>query len=72
VEKKFGLKGTLRQLEIEAYSAVISAFRAQGELTWHKDRLLQDLRSVLKISDDKHRLELMRVESDETLSEIAK
>eukprot|EP01102_Stenamoeba_stenopodia_P020016 TRINITY_DN767_c0_g1_i1.p1 TRINITY_DN767_c0_g1~~TRINITY_DN767_c0_g1_i1.p1 ORF type:complete len:444 (-),score=109.73 TRINITY_DN767_c0_g1_i1:72-1403(-) len=72
VEKKFGLKETLRQLEIEAYSAVISAFRAQGELTWQKDRILQELRSVLKVSDEKHRLELLRVESDDTLNEIAK
>jgi hypothetical protein len=59
-------------LETEAYSAIISAFRAQGELTWRKDRVLQELRILLRIPEEKQRLELIRVANDEALNEIAK
>jgi len=59
-------KNPKRQYELEAYSAVISAFRAQGELTWKKETILQELRGVLKISEDRHKMELKRVE--ETIS----
>eukprot|EP01116_Phalansterium_solitarium_P000860 TRINITY_DN10709_c0_g1_i1.p1 TRINITY_DN10709_c0_g1~~TRINITY_DN10709_c0_g1_i1.p1 ORF type:complete len:439 (-),score=133.41 TRINITY_DN10709_c0_g1_i1:182-1498(-) len=52
----------LRQLEFEAYSAVIAAFRAQGELTWQKDCVLSGLRAVLKVSDERHKLEVQRAE----------
>jgi len=55
-----------RQLELDAYAAVVTAFKAQGELTWKKYSLLQDLRAVLKISDDRHKMEAKRAE--DTLS----
>jgi len=51
-----------RRLEVEAYSAVISAFKEQGELTWKKESLLQELRGLLKISDERHLMELHRLE----------
>lgn len=51
-----------RQLELEAYAAVVLALRAQGELTWKKEQLLHDLRQVLKISDERHRMEITRAE----------
>lgn len=51
-----------RRLETEAYCAVLSAFRSQGELTWKKDEILVELRSILKVSEDRHRLELKRIE----------
>jgi len=65
------LKDELRQLETEAYCALISAFRAQGELTWKKASILEDLRQILKISDERHKLELERVREDENLFIIA-
>jgi hypothetical protein len=66
------LESNLRQLEVDAYCAIISVFRAQGELTWKKESILQDLRQLLRISDDRHKMELKRVREDENLAEIAK
>eukprot|EP01117_Protostelium_nocturnum_P004153 TRINITY_DN1545_c0_g1_i1.p1 TRINITY_DN1545_c0_g1~~TRINITY_DN1545_c0_g1_i1.p1 ORF type:complete len:310 (+),score=112.90 TRINITY_DN1545_c0_g1_i1:166-1095(+) len=51
-----------RRLENEAYAAVLTAFRVQGELTWEKESLLQDLRYHLKIADERHRVETKRLE----------
>ena len=61
---------TLRQLEVEAYSALISTFFAQGELTWRKEQLLQEARWALKISDDMHRRELQRIHADSILVKL--
>mmetsp|Transcript_41201 Transcript_41201/g.63498 ORF Transcript_41201/g.63498 Transcript_41201/m.63498 type:complete len:107 (-) Transcript_41201:125-445(-) len=61
---------SIRQLEVEAYSALISSFYAQGELTWRKEQLLQEARWALKISDDLHRRELQRVHTDSNLAKI--
>lgn len=58
--------------EVEAYCALVSAFRAQGELTWKKAQLLQDLRQVLRVPEERHKMELKRVSEDETLIELAK
>jgi hypothetical protein len=55
-----------RQLELEAYAAIVTAFRAQGELTWKKESTLHDLRIILKVSDDRHKMEIKRTE--ETLA----
>ncbi|KAL6078401.1 ENT domain-containing protein [Balamuthia mandrillaris] len=61
----------LKRLEVEAYCAVLSAFRAQGELTWKKESIMQDLRDILRISEERHRMEIKRVREDEALAEIA-
>ncbi len=61
----------LRELENHAYSAVVSAFRAQGELTWTKLKILDDLKAVLHVSQQRHRAELVRVESDKVIQDIA-
>jgi hypothetical protein len=53
---------TKRQLETEAYSAVLTAFRIQGDLTWKKETILSDLRGILKISDDSHRREVEKID----------
>eukprot|EP01103_Thecamoeba_quadrilineata_P017862 TRINITY_DN651_c0_g1_i4.p1 TRINITY_DN651_c0_g1~~TRINITY_DN651_c0_g1_i4.p1 ORF type:complete len:361 (-),score=142.29 TRINITY_DN651_c0_g1_i4:52-1134(-) len=50
----------------------MSAFRAQGELTWKKEKILQELRSVLKISDERHKMELLRVDEDDNLREVSR
>lgn len=41
-------KRILRRLELEAYSSLISAFRAQGDLTKEKKKILQDLQYYLR------------------------
>lgn len=51
-----------RRLELEAYAAIVSAFKAQGELTWRKESILVELRSLLKVSEERHRQELRRVD----------
>jgi len=41
-------KNVLRHLELTAYCSVVSALRAQGDLTAEKRRLLKDLQTSLK------------------------
>lgn len=64
-------KRILRKLELEAYASVISAFRAQGELSKEKKRMLNDLSSALSISLERHRAEVRRAVNDEHLYTIA-
>jgi len=40
-------KRTMRRLEMEAYSTVMSAFRAQGDLTEEKKHILNELQTTL-------------------------
>ncbi|XP_049887275.1 BRCA2-interacting transcriptional repressor EMSY [Pectinophora gossypiella] len=62
---------TLRRLELEAYSNMISVFRAQGALEDNRKKLLEELRAVLHISQDRHSAEARRVSNDEVLATIA-
>ncbi|XP_033759788.1 LOW QUALITY PROTEIN: BRCA2-interacting transcriptional repressor EMSY-like [Pecten maximus] len=64
-------KRILRRLELEAYSSLVSAFRAQGDLNKEKKRILQDLQQNLSISTERHRAEVRRAINDEKLSTIA-
>lgn len=57
--------------ELEAYSSLVSALRAQGELSKEKRKLLQDLASTLNISMERHRAEVRRAVNDEKLATIA-
>jgi hypothetical protein len=43
-------KRVLRRLELEAYSSLVSAFRAQGDLTKDKKNFLQDMQHMLRCS----------------------
>lgn len=58
--------------ELESYSNVVGAFRAQGTLNAVKLRILKDLRDAFHISDARHKAEVRRVVNDESLSTIAK
>lgn len=58
-------------VELEAYSNMISVFRAQGPLEDHRKKLLEELRAVLHISHDRHSAEARRVSNDELLATIA-
>ncbi|XP_034033584.1 LOW QUALITY PROTEIN: BRCA2-interacting transcriptional repressor EMSY [Thalassophryne amazonica] len=64
-------KRILRKLELEAYAGVISALRAQGDLTKEKKDLLGELTKILGISTERHRAEVRRAVNDERLSTIA-
>ncbi|KAL2095432.1 hypothetical protein ACEWY4_010151 [Coilia grayii] len=64
-------KRILRKLELEAYAGVISALRAQGDLTRDKKDLLGELTKVLSISTERHRAEVRRAVNDERLTTIA-
>ncbi|XP_039526260.1 BRCA2-interacting transcriptional repressor EMSY [Pimephales promelas] len=64
-------KRILRKLELEAYAGVISALRAQGDLTKDKKELLGELTRVLSISTERHRAEVRRAVNDERLNTIA-
>ncbi|KFR05750.1 Protein EMSY, partial [Opisthocomus hoazin] len=57
--------------ELEAYAGVISALRAQGDLTKEKKDLLGELSKVLSISTERHRAEVRRAVNDERLTTIA-
>ncbi|XP_059401442.1 BRCA2-interacting transcriptional repressor EMSY-like [Carassius carassius] len=64
-------KRILRKLELEAYAGVITALRAQGDLTKDKKELLGELTRVLSISTERHRAEVRRAVNDERLTTIA-
>ncbi|XP_041864452.1 BRCA2-interacting transcriptional repressor EMSY isoform X2 [Melanotaenia boesemani] len=64
-------KRVLRKLELEAYAGVISALRAQGDLTKDKKDLLAELTKILGISTERHRAEVRRAVNDERLTTIA-
>ncbi|KAI9583903.1 BRCA2-interacting transcriptional repressor EMSY [Glossina fuscipes] len=64
-------RGILRRLELESYSQVISVFRAQGGLSDAKAKLLEELRAIFHISQERHRAEARRVANDEQLATIA-
>ena len=41
-------KRGLRSLELEAYASIVTALRAQGDLTPEKKKVLQELQSTLR------------------------
>lgn len=61
----------LRQLELDAYSMLVSALRAQGPLTCDKRNLLRDAGKMLNINTDRHKCEVRRAVNDEKLNTIA-
>lgn len=64
-------KRILRRLELDAYSSVITAFRAQGDLNREKKQALNELATHLSISNERHRAEVRRVVNDDSLDTIA-
>ncbi|VDP73458.1 unnamed protein product [Echinostoma caproni] len=61
----------LRRLELEAYSKVVSVFRAQGPLTGAKRKVLYKLQRLLSITTDRHKAEVRRALNDEELITIS-
>ncbi|KAH8412342.1 hypothetical protein KR009_001390 [Drosophila setifemur] len=64
-------RGMLRRLELESYSHVVSVFRAQGALSESKAKLLEELRQLFHITQERHRAEVRRAANDEQLCTIA-
>ncbi|XP_066141227.1 BRCA2-interacting transcriptional repressor EMSY [Euwallacea fornicatus] len=62
---------SLRHLELEAYSSLVSALRAQGSLNPDKRRILKESSVLLNISTERHKAEIRRAISDERLNTIA-
>ncbi|EDO26054.1 predicted protein, partial [Nematostella vectensis] len=57
--------------ELEAYSSIVSVFRAQGDLSRDKKKILTDLGLQLSISTERHRAEIRRAYSDDRLGAVA-
>ncbi|XP_020109251.1 protein EMSY-LIKE 3-like isoform X2 [Ananas comosus] len=61
----------IHQIEQEAYSAILRAFKAQSDaITWEKESLISELRKELRVSNDEHRELLNRVNADDIIRRI--
>ncbi len=58
-------------LGVNSYSQIVSAFRAQGDLTDDQLSLFPVLQNTLGVSRERHTAEIKRALYDEQLSEIA-
>ncbi|KAF4390888.1 hypothetical protein F8388_005701 [Cannabis sativa] len=65
------MEAQIHQLEQEAYSSVLRAFKAQADLiTWEKESLITELRKELRLSNEEHRELLGRVNADDIIKRI--
>ncbi|KAG6423254.1 hypothetical protein SASPL_113644 [Salvia splendens] len=65
------MEAKIHQLEQEAYSSVLRAFKAQADaISWEKEGLITELRKELRLSNEEHRDLLNRVNADETIRRI--
>ncbi|KAG6435129.1 hypothetical protein SASPL_106780 [Salvia splendens] len=65
------MEAKIHQLEQEAYSSVLRAFKAQDDaITWEKESLITELRKELRLSNEEHRDLLSRVNADDTIRRI--
>ncbi|XP_056164783.1 protein EMSY-LIKE 3-like isoform X4 [Syzygium oleosum] len=65
------MESQIHQLEREAYSAVLRAFKAQSDaITWEKESLITELRKELRLSNEEHRELLSQVNADDVLRRI--
>jgi len=62
--------GVLRNLECTAYSSVVDAFRAGGDLTEEKKASLLELAKILNIPLERHKTEIRRAINDEILNTV--
>ncbi|MED6147676.1 hypothetical protein PIB30_045985 [Stylosanthes scabra] len=65
------MEAQIHQLEQEAYSSVLRAFKAQADaITWEKESLMSELRKELRLSNEEHRELLSRVNADDVIRRI--
>ena len=62
---------TIKNMGVNTYSQIVSAFRAQGDLSEEKLNILPVLQNVFGISRERHTAEVKRALYDEQLSDIA-
>lgn len=61
----------IHNIEQEAYTSVLRAFKAQSDaITWEKESLITELRKELRVSDEEHRELLSRVNADDIIHNI--
>lgn len=61
----------IHQLEQEAYTSVLRAFKAQSDaITWEKESLITELRKELRVSDEEHRELLNIVNADDIIRRL--
>uniref|UniRef100_A0A0E0M2T7 ENT domain-containing protein n=1 Tax=Oryza punctata TaxID=4537 RepID=A0A0E0M2T7_ORYPU len=59
------LESEIHQVEQEAYTGVLRAFKVQSDaISWEKESLITELRKELRVSDDEHRELLNKVNED--------
>lgn len=63
--------GLLRNLECQAYTNLIDAYRASGPLTDDKKSSLESVARILNISSERHKAEVRRAVNDELLTTIS-
>ncbi len=51
---------------------MVSALRAQGDLTKDRRKILSDLSSMLNVSVERHKTEVRRALNDEVLATVAR
>jgi phosphoenolpyruvate synthase/pyruvate phosphate dikinase len=61
----------LRQIENNAYGYIIKAFCAEGELTWEKQNIIDQLKIIFHITEERHRLELKKNEENQIIKNIS-
>ncbi|XP_039854632.1 protein EMSY-LIKE 4-like isoform X4 [Panicum virgatum] len=65
------LDSDIHQMEQQAYTGVLRAFKMQSDaLTWEKESLITELRRELKVSDEEHRALLNKVNEEEAVHRI--
>ncbi|KAL3537297.1 hypothetical protein ACH5RR_000663 [Cinchona calisaya] len=65
------MEAQIHQLEQEAYSSVLRAFKAQADaISWEKESLITELRKELRLSNEEHRELLGRVNADDVIRRI--
>ncbi|PWA80381.1 emsy N Terminus (ENT)/ plant Tudor-like domains-containing protein [Artemisia annua] len=65
------MESQIHQLEQEAYSSVLRAFKAQADaISWEKEGLITELRKELRLSNEEHRELLLKVNSDDVIRRI--
>ena len=57
---------------LSRFSSTLAAFRAQGELTAEKRRLLSEMAQLLNVEAGRHRAEVRKIVNDERLTNICK
>ncbi|KRH43436.1 hypothetical protein GLYMA_08G149700v4 [Glycine max] len=61
----------IHQLEKEAYSSILRAFKAQADaISWEKESLITELRKELRLSNEEHRELLGHVNADDVIQNI--